>query len=166
MIDVVHQISSVDRQVGRRTLKAGEARTITVSRVHRHAARGSLGRLHQSRAHFALVPPDLRRPAPGRPLRVLKATRPGRSSAASRPTAWPRRGSTAARPRGSSCASRSNTTRGHAVRARAHRPWRHGQRRDEGARVQRCSIRARSPLCASWIRRAGCGCRSPPGWPR
>jgi hypothetical protein len=32
MIDVVHQISSVDRQVGRRTLEAGEARTITVSR--------------------------------------------------------------------------------------------------------------------------------------
>ena len=34
MIDVVHQISSVDRQVGRRTLEAGDARTITVSRVY------------------------------------------------------------------------------------------------------------------------------------
>jgi uncharacterized protein YndB with AHSA1/START domain len=34
MIDVVHQISSVDRRVGRRTLEAGEARTITVSRVY------------------------------------------------------------------------------------------------------------------------------------
>ena len=34
MIDVVHQISSIDRRVGRRTLEAGEARTITVSRVY------------------------------------------------------------------------------------------------------------------------------------
>jgi uncharacterized protein YndB with AHSA1/START domain len=34
MIDVVHQISSVDRQVGSRTLAAGDARTITVSRVY------------------------------------------------------------------------------------------------------------------------------------
>jgi uncharacterized protein YndB with AHSA1/START domain len=34
MIDVVHQISSVRREVGRRTLEAGEARTITVSRVY------------------------------------------------------------------------------------------------------------------------------------
>ena len=34
MIDVVHQISSVDRRVGSRTLEAGEARTVTVSRVY------------------------------------------------------------------------------------------------------------------------------------
>jgi uncharacterized protein YndB with AHSA1/START domain len=34
MIDVVHQISSVDRRVGSRTLEAGEARTITISRVY------------------------------------------------------------------------------------------------------------------------------------
>jgi uncharacterized protein YndB with AHSA1/START domain len=34
MIDVVHQISSVDRSVGSRTLEAGEARTVTVSRVY------------------------------------------------------------------------------------------------------------------------------------
>jgi uncharacterized protein YndB with AHSA1/START domain len=34
MIDVVHQISSVDRRVGSRTLEAGEARTLTVSRVY------------------------------------------------------------------------------------------------------------------------------------
>jgi uncharacterized protein YndB with AHSA1/START domain len=34
MIDVNHQISSVDRRVGRRTLEAGEARTITVSPVY------------------------------------------------------------------------------------------------------------------------------------
>jgi uncharacterized protein YndB with AHSA1/START domain len=34
MIDVIHQISSVDRQVGSRTLGAGEARTLTVSRVY------------------------------------------------------------------------------------------------------------------------------------
>jgi hypothetical protein len=33
MIDVTHQISSIDRQVGSRTLGAGEARTLTVSRV-------------------------------------------------------------------------------------------------------------------------------------
>jgi uncharacterized protein YndB with AHSA1/START domain len=34
MIDVVHEISSVDRSVGRRTLEAGEARTVVVSRVY------------------------------------------------------------------------------------------------------------------------------------
>jgi uncharacterized protein YndB with AHSA1/START domain len=34
MIDVTHQISSVERQVGSRTLAAGEARTLTVSRVY------------------------------------------------------------------------------------------------------------------------------------
>jgi uncharacterized protein YndB with AHSA1/START domain len=34
MIDVNHQISSVDRQVGSRTLAAGEARTLTISRVY------------------------------------------------------------------------------------------------------------------------------------
>jgi uncharacterized protein YndB with AHSA1/START domain len=34
MIDVTEQISSVDRQVGKRTLEAGEARTLTISRVY------------------------------------------------------------------------------------------------------------------------------------
>jgi uncharacterized protein YndB with AHSA1/START domain len=34
MIDVSHQISSVERQLGSRTLGAGEARTLTVSRVY------------------------------------------------------------------------------------------------------------------------------------
>jgi uncharacterized protein YndB with AHSA1/START domain len=34
MIDVTHQISSVDRVVGTRTLSAGEARTVAVSRVY------------------------------------------------------------------------------------------------------------------------------------
>jgi uncharacterized protein YndB with AHSA1/START domain len=34
MIDVVHEISSVDREVGSRTLEAGEARTVTISRVY------------------------------------------------------------------------------------------------------------------------------------
>jgi uncharacterized protein YndB with AHSA1/START domain len=34
MIDVVHQISSIDRRLGSRTLEAGEARTLTVSRVY------------------------------------------------------------------------------------------------------------------------------------
>ena len=34
MIDVTHQVSSVERQVGSRTLEAGEARTIVVSRVY------------------------------------------------------------------------------------------------------------------------------------
>ena len=34
MIDVTHQISSVDRRVGSRTLEAGEARTLTVERVY------------------------------------------------------------------------------------------------------------------------------------
>ena len=34
MIDVVHQISSIDRRVGTRTLEAGEARTVTISRIY------------------------------------------------------------------------------------------------------------------------------------
>jgi uncharacterized protein YndB with AHSA1/START domain len=34
VIDVTHHISSVDRRVGSRTLAAGEARTITISRVY------------------------------------------------------------------------------------------------------------------------------------
>jgi uncharacterized protein YndB with AHSA1/START domain len=34
MIDVTQQINSVDREVGRRTLEAGEARTLTISRVY------------------------------------------------------------------------------------------------------------------------------------
>jgi uncharacterized protein YndB with AHSA1/START domain len=34
MIDIVHQISSVDRHVGSRRLEAGEARTLTISRVY------------------------------------------------------------------------------------------------------------------------------------
>jgi uncharacterized protein YndB with AHSA1/START domain len=34
MIDVTEQINSVGRQVGKRTLEAGEARTLTISRVY------------------------------------------------------------------------------------------------------------------------------------
>jgi uncharacterized protein YndB with AHSA1/START domain len=34
MIDVVHEISSIDRRVGSRTLDAGEARTVTITRVY------------------------------------------------------------------------------------------------------------------------------------
>ena len=34
MIDVSHQINSIDRTLGTRTLEAGEARTLTVSRVY------------------------------------------------------------------------------------------------------------------------------------
>jgi len=34
MIDVTHEISSVDRRVGSRTLEAGEARTLVISRVY------------------------------------------------------------------------------------------------------------------------------------
>ena len=34
MIDVVHHISTVDRRLGSRTLEAGEARTLTISRVY------------------------------------------------------------------------------------------------------------------------------------
>jgi uncharacterized protein YndB with AHSA1/START domain len=34
MIDVAHEISSVDRRIGSRRLEAGEARTLTVSRVY------------------------------------------------------------------------------------------------------------------------------------
>ena len=34
MIDVAHEISSVDRRLGSRTLAAGEARTLTISRVY------------------------------------------------------------------------------------------------------------------------------------
>ena len=34
MIDIAHEISSIDRRVGSRTLEAGEARTVTVTRVY------------------------------------------------------------------------------------------------------------------------------------
>src|ERR687895_2855880 len=34
MIDVIHEISSVERRVGGRTLEAGEARSLTISRVY------------------------------------------------------------------------------------------------------------------------------------
>jgi uncharacterized protein YndB with AHSA1/START domain len=34
MIDTSHEINSIDRQVGNRTLEAGEARTLTISRVY------------------------------------------------------------------------------------------------------------------------------------
>ena len=34
MIDVAHEINSADRRIGSRTLEAGEARTLTVSRVY------------------------------------------------------------------------------------------------------------------------------------
>jgi hypothetical protein len=34
MIDVAHQINAVRRQVGTRTLEAGEARTVVVSQVY------------------------------------------------------------------------------------------------------------------------------------
>jgi uncharacterized protein YndB with AHSA1/START domain len=34
VIDVAHHISSVERRVGRRTLAAGEARTVTIARVY------------------------------------------------------------------------------------------------------------------------------------
>ena len=34
MIDVAHHISTVERRVGRRTLAAGEARTVTIARVY------------------------------------------------------------------------------------------------------------------------------------
>ena len=34
MIDVSHQINTVERRVGTRTLAAGEARTVTISRVY------------------------------------------------------------------------------------------------------------------------------------
>jgi uncharacterized protein YndB with AHSA1/START domain len=34
MIDVSHEISSVERRVGSRTLEAGEARTVTIARVY------------------------------------------------------------------------------------------------------------------------------------
>ena len=34
MIDVTHEISSVDRRIGNRTLEAGDARTLTISRVY------------------------------------------------------------------------------------------------------------------------------------
>jgi len=37
VIDVVHEISATQRQVGRRTLAAGEARTITVSRTYKRS---------------------------------------------------------------------------------------------------------------------------------
>src|SRR5215472_14598714 len=37
MIDVVHEISAVQRQIGTRTLEAGEARTLSVTRTYNAA---------------------------------------------------------------------------------------------------------------------------------
>jgi len=34
MIDVIHQINSVRRQVGTRAIEAGEARTVTISQTY------------------------------------------------------------------------------------------------------------------------------------
>jgi hypothetical protein len=83
MIDVVQQISSVDRRVGSRTLEAGEARTLVVSRVYDTSPEELWDACTKPGAHLPLVPADLRRPAAGRPLTSSRATRPGRSSAAS-----------------------------------------------------------------------------------
>ena len=64
MIDVTQQINSVDRQVGRRTLEAGEARTLTISRVYDTPAEDLWDACTSPDAAAALVPP--RSPATSR----------------------------------------------------------------------------------------------------
>ena len=65
MIDVTEQINSVDR-AGREPDARGRRgpHAHDLARL-RHAARGPVGRVHERRAHPALVPAGLRRPAAG-----------------------------------------------------------------------------------------------------
>ena len=65
MIEVEEQINAVRRTVGRRTLEAGEARTVTISQSYAADQADVVGRDHQRRAHPPLVPARHGRPAPG-----------------------------------------------------------------------------------------------------
>ena len=99
MIDLPHEISIIDRRVGSRTLEAGEARTVTVTRVYDTPAEDlwdACTNPERIARWFLPISGDLREG--GR--YSSRATRRGRSSAASRPAASTRRGSTAARSRG------------------------------------------------------------------
>jgi len=96
MIDVEHHVSAVRRQVGSRTLEAGEARVVTVRRVYAAPvddvwdACTSAERIAR---WFMPVSGELR--LGGR--YQLGATRAARLSAATRRRASPRPGSTGAR---------------------------------------------------------------------
>ena len=103
MIDITHQISSAERQIGSRTLEASRARTLMISRVYDTPpedlwdACTVLTDSHAGSFRF--------RATCGRAAATsFRTTRAGRSSVASRPRSWTRPGSTAVRPHGSSCA--------------------------------------------------------------
>ena len=122
MIDVAHEINSVDRESAAarwRPARPGHSPSLAL----RHAARGPLGRLHQPRAHRPLVPPDLGRPAAGRPLRVrgqcVGDDRALRAAAQRRRDVGVRRQGLVDRDTPDARARRP-----HAVRARPHRPRR------------------------------------------
>ena len=122
MIDVTQQISTVERRVGRRTLEAGEARTVTIAAL-RHAARGPVGRVHQPRAHprwFLPVTGDLR--LGGRYAFEGNASRHDRALRAA-PLVQRDLGVRRRRSSWIELASRP-TRRRHPVRARPHRPRR------------------------------------------
>ena len=103
MIDVRHQISAVERQVGRRTLAAGAGPGGDDQPELPRPGRGRMGRLHQPRAAAPLVPAGHRRAPGGRSLPAEGQRRAAPSSAATRRTPSPLPGSTAARSAGSRC---------------------------------------------------------------
>ena len=61
MIEVTEQVIAVRRQVGRRTLEAGEAHSVLISQDYDAPGRGRVGRVHQPAAH----PPVVLCPSPG-----------------------------------------------------------------------------------------------------
>ena len=104
MIDVAHEISSVDRRVGSRTLEAGEARTLTVSRIYDTPPEDLWDACtdpERIARWFLPISGDLR---PGGRYE-LEGNASGTIERCEPPTASTRRGSTAARSPGSSCAS-------------------------------------------------------------
>ena len=123
MIDVVHQISSVDRHVGSRTLEAGEARTLTVSRVYETPPEDlwdACTNPERISRWFLPISGDLRPGgryefegnASGTIERCEPPQQPGRNVGVRRPDLVGR------------AAPHARARRPHAVRARAHRPCR------------------------------------------
>ncbi len=101
MIDVRHQISTVERRVGRRTARRRPGPGGDDQPELPRPGRGRVGRLHQPGPAAPLVPAG-HRGAPGRAVATSwRATPRAPSSAATRRTSSPRPGSTAARSAGS-----------------------------------------------------------------
>ena len=96
MIDVTQQINAVRRQVGTRVLEAGEARTVTISQSYDAAIEDvwdACTNPERIPRWFLPITGDLR---PGGRT-SCRATRAGRSSAATRRRASPPPGSSVAR---------------------------------------------------------------------